>query len=584
VAEQRAQRQLSAILAADVAGYSRLIGFDEEGTIARLKAVLRTLIDPKISEHRGRIVKTMGDGVLVQFASAVDAVRCAVELQQLIAKQNDQTDEERRIAFRMGINLGDVVVDGDDIHGDGVNIAARLQTLAEPGGISLSGSVYDQVQDKLDIGFVNAGEQQLRNIARPIRVYRVGGSTRDHVTYPTLPDKPSIAVLPFENLSGDREQEYFADGVVEDIITALSRFRELFVIARNSSFTYRGRAVDIKQVGRELGVHYVLEGSIRKAGNRVRITGQLIDASTGAHLWADRFDGALEDVFDLQDQVTASVIGEIAPRIEEAEIRRTGRKPTSSLSAYDHFLKGMVGVHQWTREGNTEALSYFHRAIELDPNFAAAYGMAARCYCQRKSNGWVTDRAQEIEHTRQMARRAAELGRNDAVALCTAGYGLAYVVGEPEDGSAFIDRAIALNPNLALAWLLSGWTKIWLGEPEAAIDQLSHSMRLSPHDPHVFNMQAGMAAAHFFAGRLTEALRWAEVTLRERSNHLLTSAVLAATRGENGQKQEAAKGIAHLRQIAPTLGLSNLSEHFPLRSQVLANLLSEGLRKAGLPE
>jgi tetratricopeptide (TPR) repeat protein len=341
---------------------------------------------------------------------------------------------------------------------------------------------------------------------------------------------------------------------------------------------------DVKQVGRELGVHYVLEGSIRKAGNRVRITGQLIDASTGAHLWADRFHGALEDVFDLQDQVTASVVGAIAPKLEEAEIKRTSVKPTGSLGAYDYFLRGMVGVHQWSREGNTEALSYFQRAIKLDPNFAVAYGMAARCYSQRKASGWVTDQKHEIEQTRQMARRAVELGRNDAVALCTAGVALGFVVGEVEDGSAFIDRAIALNPNLAWAWLFSGLMKIWLGQLDTAIDHLSHAMRLSPHDPHVFNMQGGMAAAHFFAGRLTEASKWAEMALRERSNHLLASTMVAAARALNGQQEDAAKAMVHLRQIAPTLRLSAVADFAPMRSQALANLLVKGLRKAGLPE
>jgi TolB-like protein len=581
---ERVQRQLSAILAADVAGYSRLIGIDEEGTLARLKELRRNVIDPKIAEHRGRIVKTMGDGLLVQFNSAVDAVRFAAEIQRLITEQQTGTSSERRIEFRMGVNVGDVVIDGDDIHGDGVNVAARLEALSEPSGICVSGVVYEYVRDKLDIVFENIGEQELKNIRRPVRVYKTKFAPTTERVAPAAPDKPSIAVLPFENMSGDPGQDYFADGMVEEIITALSRFRELFVIARNSSFTYKGRAVDVKQVGRDLGVHYVLEGSIRKAGNRVRITGQLVDASTGAHLWADRFDGALEDVFDLQDQVTARVIGEIAPRLEEAEIRRTSSKPTGSLGAYDYFLRGMVGVHQWTREGNTEALSYFRRAIELDPNFAAAYGMAARCYSQRKASGWVTDRIQEIEHTRQLARRAVELGRNDAVALCTAGVALGFVAGEIEDGSAFIDRAIALNPNLAWAWLFSGLTKIWLGQLDMAIDHLSHSMRLSPHDPHVFNMQGGIAAAHFFAGRPAEALKWAEMTLRERPNHLLASAILAATRALNGQEEDAVKAMAHLRQIAPALRLSNLGDPFPLRSQVLASRLSEGLRKGGLPE
>jgi adenylate cyclase len=382
VPEQRAQRQLAAILAADVAGYSRLIGLDEEGTLVRLKDLRRNLIDPKINEHRGRIVKTMGDGLLVQFASAVDAVRCAVEVQREIAKQHGETDEERRIEFRIGINIGDIVIDGDDIHGDGVNVAARLEGLSEPGGIYVSAGVHDQVRDKLDIAFADAGEQQLKNIARPVRVYNVSVAPAKQKPSLPLPSKPSIAVLPFQNMSGDPEQEYFADGVVEEIITALSRFRQLFVIARNSTFTYKGRAVDVKQVGREVGVRYVLEGSVRKSANKVRITGQLIDTATGAHLWADRFDGAVEDIFDLQDQVTARVVGAIAPKIEEAEIERAKQKPTESMDAYDQFLRGMTNLYKWTREGNEKALAHFYRAIDLDPNYAAAYGLAARVYIQ----------------------------------------------------------------------------------------------------------------------------------------------------------------------------------------------------------
>ena len=295
-----------------------------------------------------------------------------------------------------------------------------------------------------------------------------------------LPDKPSIAVLPFENLSGDREQEYFADGIVEEIITALSRFRGLFVIARNSSFAYKGRAVDVKQVGRELGVRYILEGSVRKAGNRVRITGQLIDTATGAHLWADRFDGGLEDIFDLQDQVTASVVGAIAPKLEQAEIERTKRKPTANLDAYDYYLRGVAGVHEWTEESTAEAILNFRRAIELDPHFAAAYGMAARCYVLRKSGGWMTDH--ELPEAARLAQRAAELGKDDAVALGTAGLALSFFIGNHEDGKALTDRAISLNPNLAWAWLWSGWVRVWLGETEAAIERVGHALRLSPND------------------------------------------------------------------------------------------------------
>ena len=434
--------------------------------------------------------------------------------------------------------------------------------------------------------FEDAGDQQLRNIAWPVRVYRVRLGSETATTRPVLalPDKPSIAVLPFRNMSGDAEQEYFADGIVEEIITALSRFHGLFVIARNSSFAYKGRAIDVKQVGRELGVRYLLEGSVRKAGNRVRITGQLIDTSTGAHLWADRFDGGLEDIFDLQDLVTASVVGAIAPKLEQAEIDRANRKPTENLDAYDNFLRGMAGFHQWTREANEEALTYFYRAIELDPNFASAYAVAARCYSQRKSSGWVTDRAHEIAESARLARRAAELGRNDAVVLCTAGVVLAFVVGNLDDGAAFTDRAVVLNPNLALAWLFSGLVKIWLGEPEVAIEHLGRAMRLSPNDPQMFIMQSVTGCAHFFAGRYAEALSWAEKSIRDQPNYLMPRCIAAASSAFAGRLAETEKAIARVRQLDPELRISNLEHLFPLwRPEDFARW-ADGLRKAGLPE
>jgi TolB-like protein/tetratricopeptide (TPR) repeat protein len=399
-----------------------------------------------------------------------------------------------------------------------------------------------------------------------------------------LPDRPSIAVLPFQNMSGDQEQEYFADGIVEEIITALSRSRWLFVIARNSSFTYKGRAVHVKLIGRELGVRYVLEGSVRKAGSRVRITGQLIDASTGMHLWADRFEGQLEDVFDLQDQVTASVVGAIAPKLEQAEIERASRKPTESLDAYDYFLRGVSAVHQWTRSANIEALEMFSKAIAIDPNFAAAYGMAARCYSQRKAGGWVTHRAEDVAEVRRLARRAADLGRDDAVALSTAGVGLAYVAGDAVEAVDLIDRAIALNPNLAMAWLFSGWTRVWLGEPELAIEHVARAMRLSPHDPQIATMYAALACGHSFAGRDSEALSWAERSLRLQPQYFLAAVVLAASSATAGRFAEAKKAMTNLRQIDPNFRISHLLDSFPIRRQEDFVRWAEGLRMAGLPE
>src|SRR5499426_1709185 len=389
-------RRLAAILAADIAGYSALMGADEAATVRDLKAH-QAVIHPIVPEHGGRIIDTAGDGILVEFPSVLSAVECAVAIQRVMAQRNADVEENRRMRFRIGINLGDVVFDDARIYGDGVNVAARLENIAEPGGICISRKVYEDIHGKMQLGFIDAGEQQLKNIAQPVRVYRISGeqlAAARATAKPALalPDKPSIAVLPFTNLSGDPEQEYFADGMVEDIITGLSRIRWLFVIARDSSFTYKGKAVDVKQVGRDLGVRYLLEGSVRKSANRVRIAGQLIDASSGAHLWADRFDGPIEDVFELQDQVTASVVGAIAPRLQQAEIERARRKPTEILDAYDLLLRGVANFYKRTREGNEEALRLYYKAIELDPDFAAAYAAVASCIAERKASGWVIDR------------------------------------------------------------------------------------------------------------------------------------------------------------------------------------------------
>jgi TolB-like protein len=580
------ERKLAAILAADVVGYSRLIEQDEAGTLAALWDRRRSILNPLVALHKGRIVKVMGDGVLVEFASAVNAVQCAVELQQKMAEANIGLDPERAIVLRVGVNLGDVAVENGDLYGEGVNIAARLEAIASPGSTCISGTVYDQVKGKLNLEFEDFGRQQLKNITEPVRVLVVRQDRSSPAEKPALalPEKPSIAVLPFQNMSGDVDQEYFADGIVEEIITALSRFRHLFVIARNSSFIYKGRAVDVKAIGRELGVRYVLEGSVRKAGTRVRIAGQLVDATTGAHLWAERFEGALEYIFDLQDQVTVSVVGAIAPKLEQAEIERSKRKPTDSLDAYDYYLRGIACVHRWSREGSTEALRLFNKAIELDSDFAAAYGMAARCYSQRKVSGWMTDRQKEAAEAERLARQAAELGRDDPIALYAAGMALAYVVGDLDEGAALIDRALSLNPNLAWAWLFSGWVRVWLGQPEVAIEHETKAMRLSPHDSAFFNMQAATALAHFFAGRYVEALSWVERAIRAQPNHIIALCTAAATSALLGRDGEAKTALARLRQLDPALRISNLKEVIPIRQPEHFAIWAEGLRKAGLPE
>jgi TolB-like protein/class 3 adenylate cyclase len=594
--EHRIERRLAAILAADVAGYSRLTGLDEEGTHVRLRDRLRGLADPKVSEHRGKIVKYMGDGLLAEFASVVDAARCAIEVQRDMAERNATVPQVKRIEFRIGIHVGDIIVDENDIFGDGVNIAARLEGIAEPGGVCISDDAQRQIRGKVDIAFEDMGPQNLKNISEPMRAWRLrinaSASAATSVKPPAetiqalpLPDKPSIAVLPFQNMSGDPEQEYFADGMVEDIVTALSHFKSLFVIARNSSFTYKGKVVDIKQVGRELGVRYVLEGSVRKAANRVRITGQLIDAATGAHLWADRFDGALEDVFDLQDRVATSVVGAIAPTLEQAEIERSKRKPVGNLDAYDCYLRGMASLYQWSKESNDEALRLLYRSIELDPNFVPGYGAAAWCYVWRKTQGWVTNGAQEKIEATRLARRAVELGKDDAVALSAGGITFAHVAGDLNGGAAFIERALVLNPNLAGAWLNSGWVKVWLGEPEAAIEHLARAMRLSPLDPILFRMQGATASAHLFAGHYDEASSWAEKALRENPNLQQGLRVAAASHAFAGRLEEAQKAVARIRQLDPDFRISNMKDRLPavLRSQDFARY-AEGLRKAGVPE
>jgi TolB-like protein/class 3 adenylate cyclase len=589
-------RKLAAILAADVVGFSRLTGADEDRTLARLRALRSDLIDPTIAIHNGRVVKRTGDGAIVEFRSVVDAVRCAIEIQNSMIERNAGLPPERRIEFRIGIHLGDVVEESDgDLMGDGVNIAARLEGVAHPGAICLSEDAYRQVKSRLDLAISDLGETKLKNIAEPMHVYSLqcgGAMAAKTIALPatpvgpvlSLPDKPSIAVLPFQNMSGDPEQEYFADGTVEDIITALSRFRQLFVIARNSSFVYKGRAVDVKQISRDLGVRYILEGSVRKAAGRIRITAQLIDASTGVHLWAERFDGGLEDIFDLQDQVTARVVGEIAPKLEQAEIERAKRKPTESLDAYDYFLRGMANVHHWTRDANDEALRLFHKATELDPEFGSAYGMAAWCYIWRKLNGWVIDRAQESSEGARLARRAVELGKDDPVALSRGGHAIAWFVRDLDNGAAFIDRALELNPNLSAAWNLSGWVRAYRGELDLSIEHHARAMRLSPLDPILYNMHVGTAFAHFLADRYDEAVVWAKKALREQPNYPAANRILAASNALAGHMDEAQEAIAHLRALDPSLCISNLSEVYPLRRSEDLAKLAEGLRKAGLPE
>jgi len=551
-----AVRRIAAILAADVAGYSRLMGADEEGTHERLQAHLRELVKPKIAEHKGRIVKNTGDGFLAEFASVVDAVRCAVEIQRGMAEREPEVQEEQWIEFRIGINLGDVIVEEHDIFGDGVNVAARLEALAEPGGICISRMVRDNVRDKLNYAFEDLGEQQVKNITRPVRVYRVGSSSaakqpKSPAAALPLADKPSIAVLPFANMSSDPEQDYFADGMVEEIITALSRIRWLFVIARNSSFTYKGQSVDVKQVGRELGVHYVLQGSVRKSSNRVRITAQLVEAETGAHLWADRFDGLMEDVFDLQDRVALNVASVIEPVLQSAETSRSVARPTTDITAYDLYLRAYA-THLSAGPQSGGALQLLDQAIERDPYYGPALALAAVCYGRRYTLGGSEDREADEGKAAALARRALQVTADDPAVLANAAYALTFLGEDIGAMMALVDRALALNPSFARGWYISGTLRLLADQLDTAIEHAENSLRLSPRE-RVGWAHYVIGAAHFFSQRFEEAVPKFLLTMQEDPSGTTCYRILAACYAHMGRLKEAREVVARLRVITPNV-------------------------------
>jgi adenylate cyclase len=582
-------RRLVAIFAADVEGYSRLMGADEVSTLRELTQ-RRTILDGLIAAHRGRIANTAGDSVLAEFGSAVDAVQCAVEAQAALAEANAALSPNHHINFRIGIHVGDVMVKGGDLFGDGVNIAARLQTLASAGGTCISGVAHDQVRKILPFAFTDLGAQQVKNIEEPIRTFAVGTkgaspiAASSNASVPlALPDKPSIAVLPFTNMSGDPEQEYFADGIVEDIITALSRFRTLFVIARNSSFTYRGKATNIQQIGRELGVRYVLEGSVRKSAGRVRITGQLIESETGSHLWADRFDGKLEDVFELQDQVTAGVVGRLVTQVQFAEMERANRKSTASLDAYDCYLRGIARIWSWTKDNNEAALTYFRRAIELDETFALAHAWLGMMYTLRKQSRWMVDVAQETAEAARLARRAIELGQANEMALGLGGFVLAYVAGELDFGRECIERSVSMNPNFAIGWNHSGWVHVYLGEHQTALEHLRQAERLTPHDPNIMQVKLAVATAHFFEGNYEEAARIAARIAAQFPTFMPGWRMLAVSSALGGNPTLTDEAIKRCLELAPPARVSVLALSMPLRRPEDRERWKEGLLRAGFP-
>ena len=561
-------RRLAAILAADVAGYSRLMGADEEGTLERLKALRRELLDPTIAEHHGRIVKTTGDGMLVEFASVVDAVRCAVAVQQAMPERNTGVAAEGRIELRIGINLGDVIVEGDDLYGDGVNIAARIEALADAGGVFISNTVHDHVRDRLPFIFEDLGEQQVKNIARAVRVYRVRlegphpsppplageGSARSARVGATeapplaLPDKPSIAVLPFANMSGDPEQEYFADGMVEEIITALSRIRWLFVIARNSTFTYKGQAVDVTQVGRELGVRYVLEGSVRKGGNQLRITAQLIDSVTGTHLWADRFDGLPEDVFDLQDKVAVSVAGVIEPALHAAETAYSAARRTEDLTAYDLYLR----AYALQLSSAPDALRLLDQAIGRDPQYGPALALAASFHATRCIGGWSQDPEAECLRGTDLARRALQVGSDDPGIIVDAAAALAYFGEDIGAMMGLIDRALALNPSFARGWNYSGLLSLFAGHPERAIEHAEVALHLSPR-ARVGTTLGIIGTAHLVSRRFDQALPKLLLAIQEARTFPIPYRWLASCYAHMGRLDEARDIVNRLRAITPVV-------------------------------
>lgn len=586
------QRRLSVVVSADVAGYSRLMGRDEAGTLTAFKARLNELILPTLAGGGGRVVKTTGDGILMEFSSVVDATRSMIDIQIGMRDRNAGVPVQDRLEFRIGINLGDILIDSDDIHGDGVNIAARLQEAAKPGGICVSDRVYEDIRDRLQAQFTDGGEQSLKNIARPMHVWSwmppgLHAAPPADATQPlALPDKPSVAVLPFTNMSGDPEQDYFADGMVEDITTALSRFHYIFVIARNSSFTYKGRTPDIKQVGRELGVRYVLEGSVRKAGRRVRITGQLIEAASGSHIWADRIDGDLDDIFALQDRVTTSVVAAIAPKLRAAEIDRARRKPTDSLQAYDLFLRALAYMHGTDRASMAEGMRLADAAIILDPGYAMAMAVKARMLFRRMVQRHVPPGDPSVDEGVVLARRAAALSPDDHDVLWLSGFVIALGGGDFATALDLIDRSLALNENASDALATSGLLGAYRGDRGRAVPHLERASRLNPLSNDGYIINQSHALLHFAASDYRQSLLTSERAIRAMPGHLPARSLQIASLGRLGRIEEGRAAVQGLLAIAPNETLAAQRRQFAhlFDNPSMLDAYMDGLRQCGLPE
>jgi adenylate cyclase len=583
-------RRLAAILSADVVGYSRLMGKDETGTLAALKALRKELFAPTVAEHHGRIVKLMGDGALVEFPSVVDAVECAVAVQQGMAAHNVDTPEDKRIAFRIGVNLGDIIIEGSDIYGDGVNVAARIQEVAEPGGVALSATAHEHAIAKIDIGFQDSGEHELKNIAKPVRVYRWTDAAADPMPATArtkaalqLPDKPSIAVLPFNNMSGDPEQEYFSDGITEDIITELSRFRSLFVIARNSSFTFKGEAVNVSEVGSKLGVQYVVEGSVRKAGNRVRITAQLIEAETGNHVWAERYDRDLEDIFAVQDEVTRAIVTAIEPELVSVERERARRKPPDNLDAWEWCQRGLWHMYHYSAEENAAAQEMFHHSIELDPGFAQPHAALSYSLFVELLMGFVSDPGDVLTRAHEAAMTAVTLDDKDSFSHFALGR-VCTMLGDHDTAINAQDVAVALNPNAALAHYGRGYVLTLIGRAEEALDAYDEALRLSPRDPLAFGMMTMRSVALTLLHRHEEAVEWARRSQRQPSiGHVFWMHAHEATAlAHLGRIDEAREALARTLAFNPNFSASFFDSVLHFINPVDRDHYIDGLKIAGL--
>jgi adenylate cyclase len=593
LSDERVDRRLAAVLAADIAGYSRLMGRDEERTLAQLKVFRKTLVDPSIASHHGRIVKTTGDGMLVEFASAVDAARCAVEVQREMAERNVDVPPDLRIEFRIGIHVGDIIFDENDIFGDGVNIAARLEGIAEPGGVCISDDAHRQVRGKVDIAFDDIGEQSLKNISEPMRAWHMkltagsapssaSGSAAARPRELALPDKPSIVVLPFDNMSAEPGQDFLADGIVEAITAALSCIKSFFVIARSSAFTYKGRATDARAIGKELGVAYLLEGSVQKVGNRLRIIVQLIETEGGAHVWSSRYDGTVDEFFDLQDRITQQIAGALQPSIRLAEIERSRRRRPQDLGSYDFTMRAMPHVWALEKEESAKALELLDKALAIDPEYPLALALTGWCHAQRCVYNWVDDIADNQAKARSFAERAAALSGDDPLILAVLGavhtfvrnYGTARIL---------LERALVLDPNCAWAWSRLGWIEAYEDQTDKAIENFERAIRLSPIDPMNFNNYAGIASAHHVAEDYDKAVMFCRRALQERPHATWIYRNLAGALAGAGRIEEAKVAFAEMLRHYPDLTVSKFKQAMVFSAPALERM-GQNLRSLGLPE